>query len=100
MVVVTAQMLAEGSDDSSIDLLQKGFGNSATIDQWNSKDSVINVKQFGGGNGAAVDQTASGSTVTVHRGWLWQQRDRTPVLIHFLYQKTGHAPCFFFGRIS
>ncbi|MWP35947.1 curlin, partial [Escherichia coli] len=59
--------VGQGSDDSSIDLLQKGFGNSATIDQWNSKDSVINVKQFGGGNGAAVDQTASGSTVTVHQ---------------------------------
>ncbi len=99
MVVVTAQMLAGGSDDSSIDLLQKGFGNSATIDQWNSKDSVINVKQFGGGNGAAVDQTASGSTVTVHQLALATTRPHTST-DSFLYQKTGHAPCFFFGRIS
>ena len=40
-----------------------GFGNSATLDQWNGKDSTMTVKQFGGGNGAAVDQTASNSSV-------------------------------------
>ncbi|MBE1152425.1 curlin, partial [Escherichia coli] len=42
-----------------------GFGNSATLDQWNGKDSTMTVKQFGGGNGAAVDQTASNSSVNV-----------------------------------
>ncbi len=57
--------VGQGSDDSSIDLPQRGFGNSATLDQWNGKDSHMTVKQFGGGNGAAVDQTASNSTVNV-----------------------------------
>ncbi|EFA3994129.1 major curlin subunit CsgA [Escherichia coli] len=57
--------VGQGSDDSSIDLTQRGFGNSATLDQWNGKDSTMTVKQFGGGNGAAVDQTASNSSVNV-----------------------------------
>ncbi|MBE9732586.1 curlin, partial [Escherichia coli] len=48
-----------------IDLTQRGFGNSATLDQWNGKNSEMTVKQFGGGNGAAVDQTASNSSVNV-----------------------------------
>ncbi|EFZ8639242.1 TPA: curlin [Escherichia coli] len=57
--------VGQGSDDSSIDLTQRGFGNSATLDQWNGKNSEMTVKQFGGGNGAAVDQTASNSSVNV-----------------------------------
>ena len=56
--------VGQGSDDSSIDLTQRGFGNSATLDQWNGKDSTMTVKQFGGGNGAAVDQTASTPALT------------------------------------
>ncbi|OAT37575.1 CsgA family major curlin subunit [Enterobacter soli ATCC BAA-2102] len=57
--------VGQGSDDSTISLTQNGFGNSATLDQWNSKDSTMTVSQYGGLNGASVDQTASNSSVSV-----------------------------------
>ena len=78
----------------------KGFGNSATIDQWNSKDSVINVKQFGGGNGAAVEPDSVRLNGDCAPGWLWQQRDRTSVLIQFCTKNRACALFFFEDLMS
>jgi major curlin subunit len=61
---VMAQML-DRALTTVLSLTQNGFGNSATLDQWNSKDSTMTVSQYGGLNGASVDQTASNSSVSV-----------------------------------
>ncbi|NWC66201.1 major curlin subunit CsgA, partial [Cedecea sp. P7760] len=62
---VNGAKVGQGSDSSDIKLLQDGYGNNATISQWNGKNAQIDVQQFGTNNGAVVNQTASSSLVSV-----------------------------------
>lgn len=57
--------LSQGADDSTIDLNQRGFGNSATVSQWTGKNLSVDVSQSGGRNAVDIRQTANGSEANI-----------------------------------